>query len=356
MGIFTRRRHDDTVYNGTTTGHHHQREKYSVDSGYFNRRPSFGQWLKVTWLDILTMVLMGALGLGIYKVPIWLAALLASIIPIVIILFMQIRIRSFWDVNNAIIGLLYSLITAAVFQVFLKWLIGGLRPHFLDVCKPNLPEGGVQHGNGFAQIMYDRRICTGDINQIDDSLESFPSGHSTAAWAVFANYHPAMWKIIAIYAPVLGATLISGALTIDEFHNWYDVVAGAIIGATMATSAYRMVYASIWDFRFNHIPLTRHTAFSYGAAAPGAGGFETAVWTRQGGWGDEEALGGAPGDAGHGLRGGGMEMQSGGFGGGHAHGRHHDRAESGGAGGIARRPVPGAGPGVDGRKSGEHMV
>jgi hypothetical protein len=27
---------------------------------------------------------------------------------------MQLRIRSFWDVNNAVLGLLYSLITAAV--------------------------------------------------------------------------------------------------------------------------------------------------------------------------------------------------------------------------------------------------
>lgn len=57
--------------------------------------------------------------------------MLASLIPIFFILFMQIRIRSFWDVNNGVIGLLYSLICAAVFQVFVKWLIGGLRPHFL---------------------------------------------------------------------------------------------------------------------------------------------------------------------------------------------------------------------------------
>ena len=64
-------------------------------------------------------------------VPIWAAALVAALVPIVVILFMQIRVRSFWDINNGIIGLLYSLITAAVFQVFLKWLIGGLRPHFL---------------------------------------------------------------------------------------------------------------------------------------------------------------------------------------------------------------------------------
>ena len=68
-------------------------------------------------------------------IPIWAAAMLAALVPIVVILFMQIRIRSFWDINNGVLGLLYSLITAAVFQVFLKWLIGGLRPHFLGKLK-----------------------------------------------------------------------------------------------------------------------------------------------------------------------------------------------------------------------------
>ena len=63
--------------------------------------------------------------------------MLAALVPIFFILFMQIRIKSFWDVNNGVLGLLYSLITAAVFQVFLKWLIGGLRPHFLG--KSNNP-------------------------------------------------------------------------------------------------------------------------------------------------------------------------------------------------------------------------
>lgn len=120
---------------------------------------------------------------------------------------------------------------------------------------------------------------------------------------VFSNYHPAMWKILATYAPVLGAFLITGSLTIDEYHNWYDCLAGAVIGSVMAISAYRMVYASVWDFRFNHIPLTRHTPFSFGAGAAGAGGFETAVFTRKAGWGYEEAYGGAPFDAATHLRG-----------------------------------------------------
>lgn len=141
-------------------------------------------------------------------VPIWAAALLAALVPMFFILVMQIRIRSFWDANNATLGLLYSLITAAVFEVMLKCLIGGVRPHFLPVCDPDVPPFGYQSGTGWTRIMYDRSVCRGDKDEIDDSLESFPSGHSTAAFAgfiylflylnaklkVFANYHPSYWK------------------------------------------------------------------------------------------------------------------------------------------------------------------
>ncbi|KAK4232742.1 phosphatidic acid phosphatase type 2/haloperoxidase [Achaetomium macrosporum] len=343
MGLFTRRPHDPStaapVANGAHVGHvQHGLAPYSMAT-----RPSFGQWLKATWLDILTMAALGAVGLGVYHadpaptrsfavqfqdgevvypefaypmrkeiIPIWLAAFLASIIPIVVILLMQIRIRSFWDVNNAVIGLLYSLITAAVFQVFIKWLIGGLRPHFLAVCKPDVSlasnaPGAVGAGlnaQGFRDIYYTREICTGDPTDINDSLESMPSGHATAAFAgfvflylylnaklkVFSNYHPSMWKLVAVYAPILGACLIAGALTIDEFHNWYDLIAGALIGTVMAFSAYRMVYAAIWDWRWNHIPLNRLAPFPYGGPAE----LEGATFTRGAGWGYAAGPGGVP--------------------------------------------------------------
>lgn len=36
--------------------------------------------------------------------PIWAAAMLAALVPVFVVLMMQIRIRSFWDANNAIIG------------------------------------------------------------------------------------------------------------------------------------------------------------------------------------------------------------------------------------------------------------
>lgn len=270
-------------------------------------------------------------------VPIWAAAMLAALVPIVVILFMQIRIRSFWDVNNGVIGLLYSLITAAVFQVFVKWLIGGLRPHFLDVCKPDISrasnaagvKGAGYNGAGYSGIFYTSQICTGDQREINDSLESMPSGHTTAAFAgfvylylylnaklkVFANYHPALWKLVALYAPLLGAVLIGGALTIDEYHNWYDVLAGAVIGTAFAFSAYRMVYAAVWDWRFNHIPLNRGAPFPYALAEAE---LADAVWTRKVGWG--------PGGA------GGFGMAGG-------HG-HHGAGHHGAGFSHPRKPVP----------------
>jgi len=336
MPLFKKRATTDAPITEKTSRHHQNTTRHGA-------RPTFGQWLKGSIIDLVWMLVMGMVGLGVYFarpaptrsfpilfrdgevvypefsyplrkeiVPIWAAALLAFFVPLAVFLIVQIRARSFWDLNNAVIGLLYSLINAAVFQVFVKWLIGGLRPHFLAVCKPD-PAALQGVGNGYLSIMFDRSICTGDEKQINDSLESMPSGHSTAAFAgfiflylylnaklkVFSNYQPSMWKLTAVYAPVLGACLIAGALTIDEFHNWYDCLAGAVIGTVMAFSSYRMVYASVWDFRFNHVPLSRSTSFTYSDGQTEFHGFRDAIWTRKAGWGDLEAgmATGAPFDA-----------------------------------------------------------
>ncbi|KAK7208991.1 hypothetical protein V2G26_016169 [Clonostachys chloroleuca] len=299
---------------------HHNRDHQIREASLMTTRPTFGQWIKQSWVDIVTMLVTGVVGQMAYLlppvptryfavtyaddqvvfpelaypvrkviVPIWLATLLAAGIPATCILAMQIRYRSFWDANNAIMGLLYSLVTAAAFQALLKWLIGGLRPHFLAACKPDMrlaaaayaeKMGGAwdldsnkesHHGDGFGNLYFTRDICTGTSWDVSDSLESFPSGHTTAVFAgfvflslyfngklkLFADHHSAMWKLILFHLPILGAILVGGSLTIDYSHNWYDVIAGAIIGTTMAACSYRMVYASVWDWRLNHIPLRR---------------------------------------------------------------------------------------------------
>ncbi|CDZ97929.1 Lipid phosphate phosphatase and related enzymes of the PAP2 family [Phaffia rhodozyma] len=331
-----------------------------------HEKMTFGKWIRIWGIDLLTMAAMGAVGLGVYEarpapsrsfpiyftdgqivypqfayplrheiVPIWLAALLAFIVPFLFFAIFQIRRRSFWDLTATTMGLLQSLITAAVFQVFLKWLIGGLRPHFLAVCKPNITPELATSGTGFGGIMFDRSVCTGSDDEINDALESFPSGHSTAAGAgfvylalyfnaqlkVFADYHPAFWKQIVFFAPLLGACLIAGSLTIDEYHNYYDVLAGLFIGTCTAFASFRMVFAAILDFRFNHLLLPRTeslffrkvaagttTRFSYPLGTTGStlGSNEKplrsrfgvdAPFSREAGWAPGVPVEGAPGDA-----------------------------------------------------------
>lgn len=133
-GVLKLHRRSKSLFTG------HQREKFDVNSGLYNRRASFGEWLaygplfyhrqtvltrlRFTWLDILTMVILSAIALGVNKagpapnrsfsvffqdgqvvypqfaypvrdeiIPLWLSAFLAVIIPISIILCMQLRIR-----------------------------------------------------------------------------------------------------------------------------------------------------------------------------------------------------------------------------------------------------------------------
>ncbi|KAG8897996.1 hypothetical protein FRB99_007730, partial [Tulasnella sp. 403] len=345
---------------------------------------TFGGWFRLHIPDLITMLFMGMIGLGVYFakpaptrnfpitfsngeivypqyayplrkeiVPIWLSALLSFIIPFVFFCIAQIRRRNFGDFLCTLMGLLQSLITAAVFQVFLKWLIGGFRPHFLDVCKPNVTGPG--QGTGFQQIMYTRAVCTGDQKQINDSLESFPSGHSTAAFAGFvylslyfyaqlkvnSDHRPAYWKIVLFFAPLLGATLIAGALTIDKFHHWYDTFAGAVIGTLSAIVCYRATFASILDFRFNHIVLPRSYSLLARNHPPQKFGYSPAditdqlPFTREGGWGQFHGFTGAPFDASAlgATQGMGMGMGAPGYGTGNAGAFPH------GAGGAPRNVV-----------------
>ena len=236
-----------------------------------------------------------------------------GIVPFGVFCIMQWRVRSFWDFNNAVMGLLYSIVTGAFISEVTKLVIGGVRPHFLDACKPDLSKVG----EGFQNLYFTKDVCTAPEEVTLNELKSFPSGHSITACAgfvflylylnaklkVWSNYRPQFWKLVGIHLPLLGALLIVAAMVLDGSHHWYDCVIGAMIGTMVAFSSYRTMYASIFDFRFNHVPLLRHVAFGYGMGHAGAGGFDRAVWSRRVGWGSEEGVYcGAPFDAGYAMR------------------------------------------------------
>ncbi|KAH6897983.1 prenyl diphosphate phosphatase [Coprinopsis sp. MPI-PUGE-AT-0042] len=331
-------------------------------------RPPFtmGSWFKRHGFDILSLAVMGAIALGVHFagpapsrsfsiynldgglfdrdiswpyrkniIPLYAAVLLSVFVPILFFALFQIRRKSIDDFMTTTLGLMRGIITAALFQVFVKWLIGGLRPHFLAVCQPNIPVGAVE-GGGFSGVMYDRSICTGDPARIDEAMQSMPSGHATAAWAgftylalyfnaqlkVMAAHNPAYWKMIMFFAPLLGAFLVSATLTIDKHHHWYDLIVGGLIGTACAFIAFRQTFAAIWDYRFNHILVPKtsslfarkaalHFDAPYFTYQPSYDGHSQDLpFSREGGWNDASAgANGAPGDAtalasafsGHGL-------------------------------------------------------
>ncbi|OAP55412.1 hypothetical protein AYL99_10385 [Fonsecaea erecta] len=196
--------------------------------------------------------------------------ILCGCIPLAVILLSQIFVRSFADFSSATLGLLYSLVTGTCFQVVLKKSIGGLRPHFLSVCNPVVPAGHV--GVGYNGMMYRvGDVCTGNPRDINNALQSFPSGHSEIAFAglgylsIYLCTHlrigdvstarkRGFWRMILVLIPIVFATYISSTLVLGYHHFAHDCLFGAAIGCLTAMLGYRIVFRSLLDARMNWRP------------------------------------------------------------------------------------------------------
>jgi len=294
------------------------------------------RWIKESWKDILAMIVLGVASQLIYRAPmstirtfpvtftqsgdiVWpelafpergwiispaLSGILSTLVPIAIIALAQIRIRSFWDANNGILGVLYSAILGTLFQVILKIWAGGFRPYFLTVCQPDISLAAGRNAtglnaSGFRQVMYTVDICTNpDKGTLKNAMTSFPSGHATVAFAgyvflflwmnaklkVWSNSQTSFYWLALLAAPLLVAMIMACALSITQDHHWYDILVGSIIGTLAAFASYRVLYAAVFDWRFNHIPLKRREALDYAAwSTPQY--LERAVFARKLGWG-----------------------------------------------------------------------
>jgi len=124
---------------------------------------------------------------------------------------------------------------------------------------------------------------------------------------VMSAHNPAYWKMILFFAPLLGACLICGAMSLNHYHHGRDIIAGGLIGICTALVAYRQTFAAIWDFRFNHVLLPRTTSLFHRHPYPGRGPSYTYELTppsltyelptsHEGGW-ESLYYRGAPGDA-----------------------------------------------------------
>ena len=101
------------------------------------------------------------------------------------------------------------------------------------------------------------------------AMQSFPSGHTSESFFVgtflalylnaklkaFSDYHTSFWKWLAVMSPLFGACLIAGTLLVDGNHHVHDILLSIPLGILIAFFAYRSHYASLFDYRTNHLPL-----------------------------------------------------------------------------------------------------
>src|SRR5690606_23065734 len=111
---------------------------------------------------------------------------------------------------------------------------------------------------------------------------------------VFGNTHQPYFYVILFFFPLTLATCVVGTLMLDMSHNWYDILAGSLLGTITAIAAYRSTYASLFDYRTNHIPTPRiygrRTGWKTGlklADPQELGAFSKMQYLRHGGWGQK---------------------------------------------------------------------
>lgn len=141
----------------------------------------------------------------------------------------------------------------------IDFFLGRPRPDFYYRCFPN-GEGGNEELKG----------CTGNIDTINDGLKSFPSGHSSIAFASlgFLSLYLASkmhlftpsgkgstWKVLLFVLPLLVATSIAISRTCDYHHHWQDVACGSILGFSICWLCYHNYYPPLYVEKC-HIPWT----------------------------------------------------------------------------------------------------
>lgn len=181
-----------------------------------------------------------------------LAGGLSAGIPLAIIGLSQIWVQSGHDFHHAALGLFESLSLTFFATNLIKVTVGRLRPDFLERCQPN------------AQL-----TCTGDAESIREGRRSFPSGHTSTAFAggmflslyLWGKLKPlgkngAFWKVFLSISPLFGATMMGVSRIIDNRHHWEDVLVGALLGIGFSWLAYRLNFPAPWA-KQSHRPTQR---------------------------------------------------------------------------------------------------
>ncbi|XP_019172603.1 PREDICTED: lipid phosphate phosphatase 2-like [Ipomoea nil] len=197
-------------------------------------------------------------------IPVWAVPIIAIILPFTVMLVFFFRGRNVYDLHQAILGLLFSVLITGVITDAIKDGVGRPRPDFFWRCFPD--------GKGVFDSVTGNVKCTGLKNVIKEGHKSFPSGHTS--WS-FAGLGFLSWylsgkikafdqqghvaKLCIVVLPLLFAALVGVSRVDDYWHHWQDVFAGGLIGLTVASFCYLQLFPPPYDVAgwMPHFHITR---------------------------------------------------------------------------------------------------
>lgn len=232
-------------------------------------------------------------------VPIWLVACLSLVLPFIILICSHLMHRHYLkkkglptvakpqidrkfeissrhhflsaDIIDLVSSYSLAILVNGIVTNFIKLLVGRPRPDFFNRCYPdvdiynsleveaklteitkNISNLDCSQGQEFWQ----------NLNIIKEGRKSFPSGHSSSAFAAFgfiAYYiwgkslafsrkgrsSGESWRFLIGTPTMFLALFIVISRTQDYRHHWEDVTVGSIIGLASAYICYRIYYPSL---------------------------------------------------------------------------------------------------------------
>ncbi|CZT41417.1 uncharacterized protein RSE6_01153 [Rhynchosporium secalis] len=200
-------------------------------------------------------------------IPTWACGFVVVVVPMLIVTLFQLKLRSLWDFHAGLTGNLRANVSSTFIATVLKHFIGGFRPHYIQMCKPDMNVVFQQADQ--LRSSFTPTFCTASSHDVNRAIHGFPSGHTTSAFAAamfltlylnaklkaFADHASEFWVFIVTILPLLLASLIGGSMYIAYQHHAHEIIIGMLIGMILGALGYRSAYAAVFDYRYNHIPL-----------------------------------------------------------------------------------------------------
>ncbi|KAJ4765491.1 hypothetical protein LUZ62_075866 [Rhynchospora pubera] len=176
-------------------------------------------------------------------VPPWAIPVISIVCPVVIILGIFVHRRDVYDLHQAILGLLFSVVITGVITDAIKNAVGRPRPDFFWRC---FPDGKEVYDQSTGEV-----ICHGIAKVMNDGHKSFPSGHTSYAFAGlgFVSLYLSgkikafdrrghVSKLCIVFLPLLVASLVGISRVSDYRHHWQDVFVGGLLGFLVGIFCY----------------------------------------------------------------------------------------------------------------------